>query len=235
MRLIRRRAPAPDPALLALRSVCHELRPPMAMLTALVRAIEEQSSDVDRDSDVGGASDVGRASDVARAQLARLAVEHAAHAQSVLRQAAEVAYDLPGSPEAPAPLNEVLPPLAVIAPPGRLSVRATPGANRWLVHPQHTRQILVNLVGNAVHYSAGKVQLTARLHGRRLRLGVVDQGAPNPALVTALRRTDPPPGEQGLGLWVVRQLIGQHGGTLRARSLRPAGLLMEVLLPRYRG
>ena len=206
-----------DPALLALRAVCHELRPPMATLTSLVRAIEDQPSEV------------------RRAEFARLAVEHATHALSVLNQAAAVARGLTDRPDQPVPLESLLPAVAATVPAERLSMRASSGAIRWLVHPQHTRQILINLLGNAAQHSAGAIRLTARLHGRRLRLGVADQGGPSPELLTALTRQSPPPDDRGLGLWVTRQLTRARGGTLRAQALRPTGLLMEVMLPRYRG
>ena len=213
-----RRRTKPDPALLVLRAVCHELRPPMATLTSLVRALEDQPSEV------------------RRTELARLAMEHATHAQSVLNQAALVARGMADLPGAAVPLDALLPTVAATVPADRLSVRASPAAVRWLVHPQHTRQILINLLGNAARHSAGAIRLTARMHGRRLRLGVSDQGdGPSPALLTALSRQSPPPDDRGLGLWVVRQLTRTQGGTLRARALRPSGLLMEVLLPRYRG
>ena len=65
-----------DRALLALRGVCHELRPSMATLSALVKALEQQPSSA------------------RRSELAELAVEHAAHAQEVLREAAAVAAHL---------------------------------------------------------------------------------------------------------------------------------------------
>ena len=47
------------------------------------------------------------------------------------------------------------------------------------------------------------------------------------------RRT-PPPGQKGLGLWVVRHLVSAHGGRVRARPLHPQGLAVEVILPAQR-
>jgi K+-sensing histidine kinase KdpD len=67
MRLTRR-ADEPVGELL-LRSVCHELRPPIATLSSLARALETQPSP-DR-----------------RAEMARLATEYAAHALSVIAEA----------------------------------------------------------------------------------------------------------------------------------------------------
>ena len=215
MRLIWRRPAPPDPGLLLLRSICHELSPPMATLTSLARVLEH---------DPPGPR---------RAEIARLAAEHAVHAQDVLRRAAAAAYGLAPEESAAEPLGRILPGVAATAPPGRLTVGVSRAAARWNVHPGHTRQILINLVSNAVRYSSGPIRLSARLRGRRLRLTVADQGGLTPELATALRRRTPPPGEQGLGLWVVRQLVATHRGTVRARGLTPTGLAVEVTLPRY--
>ncbi|MEU8815003.1 ATP-binding protein [Actinoplanes sp. NPDC048796] len=101
------------------------------------------------------------------------------------------------------------------------------------MHPAHTRQILINLVGNSLRHAPGPVKLTASVRARRLRLAVVDRGGATPALRTALRRRTAPPDDRGLGLWVVRQLVGSLRGSVRARRLFPAGLAMEVVLPRW--
>ena len=63
---------------------------------------------------------------------------------------------------------------------------------------------------------------------------ITDDGAPTAELSAALRRRTPPPGSQGLGLWVVRHLVAAEGGSLRARGRSPRGLEMEVSLPRQR-
>ncbi|GIF15799.1 sensor histidine kinase [Actinoplanes teichomyceticus] len=215
MRLIRRRA-RPDPGLLLVRSVCHELRPPMATLAGLVRALE------------------GAPPEPHRRELARLAAEHAAYAKEVLEQAAATAQGLADEAVPAAPLGTILPAVAVTAPPGRLTVSASRVALRWPVHPRHTKQILINLVSNAVRHGTGPVRVRSGVRARRLRITVIDQGGPTPGLHVALRRRTPPPDEHGLGLWVVRHLLADLGGTLHARPLHPGGLAVEAALPRYR-
>ncbi|MFC6567270.1 sensor histidine kinase [Actinoplanes utahensis] len=215
MRLNRHRA-AHDTDLLV-RTVCHELRPPMATLAGLLRALERQPPEP------------------RRTELTRLATEHAVYAEAVL---AQIAATVRGEAEPPAgavPLQSILPAVAATAPPGILTVTAGPNALRWPVHPGHTQQILINLVGNAVRHATGPVRLGSRVRGRRLRLTVIDRGGPTPGLRTALRRRHPPPGDDGLGLWVVRQRLAGLSGTVRARRLFPSGLVMEVVLPPYRG
>jgi signal transduction histidine kinase len=215
MRLTRRRR-EPVPAMLLLRSVCHELKPSLATLSSLVSALDEQPS--------------GQL----RTEMAGLATQHAAHALSVLAEASAIAAGQADPSGEGVPLGEILPSVAATVPDERLRMAASPAAAAWPVHRQHTRQILGNLVGNAVDHSAGVVVVGARLHGGRLRLTVADQGGPNVRLARALHRTTPPADDNGLGLWVVRHLVAVRGGRLRARAARPAGLVMEVALPRYR-
>jgi two-component system, OmpR family, sensor kinase len=215
MRLMSRRTRV-DADLVLTRSLCHELRPPMATLTGLVRALEKSPSEQ------------------RRAQIARLAVEHLAYAEAMLGQAAETARGLPDRTVAAVPLRDLLPAVAVTAPAGALTVTASRAALRWPVHPRHTQQILINLVDNAVRHAPGPVRLSVGVRSRRLRLAVEDGGGVTAGLRAALCRGTPPPDERGLGLWVVRQRLASLRGALRARGLRPAGLVLEVSLPRHR-
>ena len=211
-----RRPRSPDPALLLLRSVCHELRPPMATLASLVRALEANQSEP------------------RHSELAKLAAEHASHAEAVLREAAATAQGLTVGGDEPTPLHRVLPAATAVVPGDRLTVSVSRAAARCLVSPQHTRQILINLLTNAAAYAqAGTaIRLRARTDLRRLHLTVADAGRPNRDLTTALNRRTPPADSKGLGLWLVRQLVATHGGSLRARALSPRGLAVEVSLPR---
>ncbi|WP_238547118.1 sensor histidine kinase [Actinoplanes friuliensis] len=215
MRLLRRETP-PDPALLVLRSVCHELRPPVATLTSLMRALQDQPSEV------------------RRGELARLAAEHASHAQAVLMQAAAAASGLAGPVDEPAPLHRILHSVAVAVPADRLTVAVSRAAGNWPVPARRTRQILLNLLTNAAAYSPGRIRLQGAVRMRRLRLTVADEGALTADLLRALRRPGPPEGTKGLGLWMVRQLTAAQGGTVRARALSPHGVAVEVQLPRKR-
>jgi signal transduction histidine kinase len=209
------RGQTPDPGLLLLRSVCHELRPPVATLKSLVRALEEHPSDL---------------------RLARLATEHAAYAEAVLQQAAAAAYGLTDDVAHAVPLHEVLAVVATTVPEQRLVVRVDGGTGRRLVHPHHTRQVLINLLTNADRHgpAGGTIRLDARRHRRGVRLTVADGGRLTADLSHSLSRRTPPAGEKGLGLWVVRHLVSTHGGHVRARSLNPRGVAVEVTLPRLR-
>ena len=222
MRGLRRGATAPDPALLLLRSTCHELRPSIAALSALAKAL-------------AGGPDGGPA-DGLRGELARLTVEHTAHATAVLEQAAAAAEGLPGPRPALLPLHRVLPVAAATVPVQRLTVRTTAAAGLCPVHPVHTRQILINLLSNAARHAPADapIQLRAWTSRRLLHLLVADRGGLTPGLILALGRRRPPRTDRGLGLWTVRGLVATHGGSVRARPMPPCGLGIEVRLPRAR-
>jgi signal transduction histidine kinase len=207
----------PDPGLLLLRSMCHELRTPVASLNSLIHALEKPPSDP------------------RRAELAELAAEQLAHAGAVLDQAAAAAYGLADRADPGLPLSRILPVVAATVPPDRLDVRISRGAAGRLVHPRHVRQILINLITNAARHGppGGPISLDAATHRRGLRLTVADGGELTPDLVRSLRRHTPPAGEKGLGLWVVRHLVETHGGSVRARPLAPRGVAVEVTLPRH--
>jgi signal transduction histidine kinase len=217
MRTVRRRS-RPDPALVLLRTVCHELTPPVSTLTSLVRALEEPPSPA------------------RRGELARLAGEHVAHVEAVLAQAAAAARGLADPAGSAQPLHRVLPAALATVPAERLDVTASRAALAWPVQPRQTRQILINLLGNAVRHgtSDAPVRLHAEVRRRRLRLAIGNRGALTHDLGEALRRTTCPPGEQGLGLWVVRHLVAGCGGTLRARHRGRDDVEVLVRLPRRR-
>jgi signal transduction histidine kinase len=97
--------------------------------------------------------------------------------------------------------------------------------------------VLINLLSNAERHgpAGGTIRLDARRHRRGIRLTVADGGRLTADLAHSLSRRTPPAGEKGLGLWVVRHLVTTHGGQVRARSLNPRGVAVEVTLPRRRG
>ena len=215
MHLLRRPRPAPEPTLL-LRSFCHELRPSIAALSSLVKALED------------------RPADDLRAELTRLTLEHTAHATAVLEDAAAAAAGRSGPWLPPVPLEFVLPVAAATVPAQRLIVRTTPAARLCPVHPAHTRQILINLLSNAARHSpqGRPIHLRAWTTRRRIHLLVADHGRLTPALIWALHRRRPPRTDRGIGLWTVRALVSSHSGSLRVRPMSPTGIAIEVTLPR---
>jgi signal transduction histidine kinase len=105
------------------------------------------------------------------------------------------------------------------------------------------RQVLVNLVENALKYSVDGGQVDVRLRDEpgRVRIDVRDQGLGIPPveqerifekfyrLDAAMSRGV---GGSGLGLFISREIVTQLGGTLSVRSVEGAGSTFSVALPR---
>jgi signal transduction histidine kinase len=121
------------------------------------------------------------------------------------------------------------------------------------------RQVVANLVGNAIQHGTGPVDLAARAErgeggeageraeegeGGYVVLSVHNGGAPIPpeALPTlfeplvrgreegASRRH----GSIGLGLYIAREVVTAHGGTIDVTSSAGQGTTFTVRLPRHR-
>jgi two-component system, OmpR family, sensor kinase len=214
----RRTDPPLSGEMLVLRTLCHELRPPVSTLGALLRAL-----------DAGAGPDTDG--------LARLAVAHTRHLDELLRQAAGLADGLRDEADDDADaaaLSAILPEVTATVPPGRLELRVSDAAADCLVHARRTRQILINLLGNAVRHGPrdGRITLLARARGTSLLLTVHDEGAMTAELDHALRRGTAPAGMHGLGLWLVRQLVRHDGGSVHARPVSPGGVAVCARLPR---
>jgi sigma-B regulation protein RsbU (phosphoserine phosphatase) len=109
--------------------------------------------------------------------------------------------------------------------------------------PDRLMQVLGNLVSNAVRYSPGDSSITVRIHGDgdAVALQVHNRGTPIPAearptLFLPFRR-----GEKagavaseglGLGLYIVREVVKAHEGSITVDSTEEHGTTFTVLLPR---
>ena len=111
-----------------------------------------------------------------------------------------------------------------------------------LANPVRMRQVLYNLVGNAVKFTeAGEVSVTLDvLDGARARTRVRDTGAGIPAELharlfepfsPAARLTAARFGGTGLGLAITRRIVTQHGGDLTVESDVGQGSTFTVTLP----
>lgn len=108
--------------------------------------------------------------------------------------------------------------------------------------PEHVREVIDNLVGNALKYggAAGPVYVTVRPEGDQVRLDVRDAGPGIPegeqaALFERWSRTDAAraallPG-LGLGLSIVKRLVLAHGGLLGVSSRPGEGATFWVTFP----
>jgi signal transduction histidine kinase len=109
------------------------------------------------------------------------------------------------------------------------------------------RQVVSNLLGNAVQHGgdAAPIELTARGAASDVRLVVRNGGPPIPpdALHTIFdplvrgesfdARKHRRPGSIGLGLYVAREVVAAHGGTIDVTSSADAGTVFTVTLPRH--
>jgi len=105
------------------------------------------------------------------------------------------------------------------------------------------KQILINLLSNAVKFSGDKGVITVRLRecGERVQLSVRDEGVGIPADV--LERIGQPFEQAtknphlaregtGLGLSLVKALVGEHNGQMQVESREDAGTTVTITLPR---
>lgn len=110
------------------------------------------------------------------------------------------------------------------------------------VDPWHLRQVLTNLVGNAVKYGSAPITVTVRAGspGVGLRIEVQDRGEGVPAdfvprLFDRFTRAGTGIAAQkqgtGFGLYIVRQLVQVNGGRIDYRPGDPAGSCFVVTLP----
>jgi len=117
----------------------------------------------------------------------------------------------------------------------------SPNAERVFADPTALRQVLGNLVENAVrHTSEGTVRVVARREGEIVSLAVSDTGVGIPAehlnrIFERFYRVDPArsreQGGTGLGLAIVRHLVESHGGHVTAESEAGVGTTILTTWP----
>ena len=108
------------------------------------------------------------------------------------------------------------------------------------VDPVRIRQVIDNLVANAVRYapSGSAVTLEVREAPDGIGVAVVDRGPgipPDllPHLFDRFRKSDESRGS-GLGLAIAKELVEAHGGAIHVESTVGLGARFEVTLPRDR-
>ncbi len=126
----------------------------------------------------------------------------------------------------------------------QLTVTATPGLPLVDIDRTRVRQVVVNLVENALTHTPkdGRVTVTVDSPGTgRVRLTVEDTGRGIPEgqlekIFDQFYRTDPSrarsTGGAGLGLTIVKRLVEAHGGSIKAESAGPgAGARFVIDFP----
>jgi signal transduction histidine kinase len=123
----------------------------------------------------------------------------------------------------------------------RLDVTVAPDAMSLCADPTALRQVVGNLVENAVrHTSTGSVTLFAARENGGVIVGVRDTGCGIasehlPRIFERFYRVDPArsreQGGTGLGLSIVKHLVDAHGGRVRAESTLNAGTTITAWFP----
>ena len=99
-------------------------------------------------------------------------------------------------------------------------------------------QVLVNLLANASRYAPGaaiRVSLAAGPEDAVLSVQDAGPGIPEPVRTRVFERFVRMPGSPaglGLGLFICRQIVDAHGGTIEVQSEPGAGTTFVVRLPR---
>ena len=122
-----------------------------------------------------------------------------------------------------------------------LTLLVEPRLPAALADPALITQVLVNLLGNAHKFTptGGRIAVTARRRGDRLRLEVADTGPGIPAedrarIFEKFTRLQLPGAEQrgtGLGLAIARRIVEMHDGTIGVSGEPGQGSVFHVELP----
>ncbi|WP_242339248.1 MULTISPECIES: MASE3 domain-containing protein [Anaeromyxobacter] len=121
--------------------------------------------------------------------------------------------------------------------PQRLEVAVPDGLPPVHADPDRLDRVLVNLVGNALKHTAGRVVVSANPAGAFVRISVMDEGpgiAPEDQQRIFQRYVRGPGREAdglGLGLYIVRRLVEAHGGEVELVSAPAAGSTFSFTLP----
>jgi len=100
-----------------------------------------------------------------------------------------------------------------------------PPQARYQLDPLRLRQVLLNLVSNAIKYSpeAGKIKITARQIDGMVEVDVYNDSTPlseeqRAKLFQKFSRLDNPETKKvkgtGLGLYITKQIVEKHGGNI---------------------
>jgi two-component system sensor histidine kinase/response regulator len=121
-------------------------------------------------------------------------------------------------------------------------VLSAAGETRGRFDPDRMAAAISNLVGNALQHGAGDSRIRVHIDGSArdlLKLTVSNEGViPADVLATIFEPfhssgpSGRPHGGLGLGLYIVQEFVGAHGGTVKARSSESSGTVFEVGLPR---
>jgi signal transduction histidine kinase len=126
----------------------------------------------------------------------------------------------------------------------RLEKRIPPDIGAFIADSKRVRQILLNLLANAISFSSegGSVSIGAGREGDMIAFTVSDEGAGIPRDFVgsvfdrfASKGSGTARGGVGLGLSIVKSFVGLHGGTVDIVSEEGMGATVTVRLPLHPG
>lgn len=106
--------------------------------------------------------------------------------------------------------------------------------------PIALREVFANLVSNAVHHlgrPTGRVNIEQHSDGDTITFAVVDDGPGIPPELLPdifspfTRSTTSQHKGTGIGLYLVKRIVAEHGGCLRAEAVKSGGTRIVVTLP----
>lgn len=123
-----------------------------------------------------------------------------------------------------------------------LNLNVAPGLPRLMVDRARLKQVLLNLLDNALKYTpaGGTITVTATATASQVRVAVADTGEGIPAedlpyIFEKLYRVRRPKGRpvegSGLGLTIAQQIVRAHGGELTVTSAVGSGTTFTFQLP----
>ncbi len=192
----------------------------------------------------------GPLDDVQAKAVARI-VSSSARARRMLRDFLDftAARSAGRLPVAPVPANirqiarQVFEELSVLYPDRHATVtHEGEEEGRW--DADRIAQVIGNLLGNAFQHGSAGAPVVLRTHGGPDRMTIEVQNAGAPISTADLARLfepferglDPVASAErsvGLGLFISRQIVAAHGGTIDVRSTEAEGTVFTVSLPRY--
>jgi len=220
-----------------LRGVAHELRTPLTTVLGFAQLLHKK---------------VSQQTIVNQAQITHMA-------DTIMRQAQQLAHliddllDLEQLQQAPPPLARTLVDVGALASEVVAEVRMLRAAPPLLTldrpsmlvagDAKRLRQVLQHLLHNAMVYSPpdGPIRMMLTTEDEAVRITVEDEGIgiPQAALSAVWTRFYRAPNVNpleisgiGIGLYVVQQIVTQHGGTVAVDSTEGVGSRFTIRLPR---
>jgi two-component system CheB/CheR fusion protein len=211
--------------------VAHELRTPLTALRGYLQLLDRMSTDA--------------AGDPRASRYSSLALEQAERLQALIADLFETARVDAGKLTfsfTDVDLGDLVVDATDIARSlssrHRIVVGPVESGLRVSADPGRIQQVLLNVISNAVTHAPGSERIDVHVtrHGRDGVVDVADHGpgipaADLPVIFTRYRQGTGSGGGLGLGLFISREIVVAHGGTIRAAATAGGGTTISMRLP----